>query len=456
MKKNDLYKVINKLEPTLFDGKKVGGILGCLLVFLICQKGQAQQKTDDVVINKGILKIDGNTQVSSFFDFSNENTGSVKNDGELYIYKNYNNDGVVGFTTDTIVKNKLLSRSKGTTFFNGNSRVLTSKQLIEGKAVSKFQNVEFNNENDLIPFDLKTTIMVGNNSDFKLGIVNALENGKMIFDENAVYSNAGEDSFVDGMVQKLGQTEFEYPVGNNLYFRPSLGASDAKGNNSYTSQYFYQETDNLYPHSSKDDKSIRTINNAEYWQITQTGGADRIVLGLTLDAKTTPSEFFTLPANTKLAIVRWDPVAAKWMNDGGTAEGVSSTAKAYSNFIMGEVNGYGIFTIAIVDDIIIDNPDIIVFNAISPNGDGINDTFHLQGIDNYPDNTVEIYNRWGVKVFETKSYNESDNVFSGYSDGRSTVKRGEKLPTGTYFYILKYNKDGKGMDKSGYLYINNQ
>ncbi|KAF2512649.1 DUF7507 domain-containing protein, partial [Flavobacterium foetidum] len=96
-----------------------------------------------------------------------------------------------------------------------------------------------------------------------------------------------------------------------------------------------------------------------------------------------------------------------------------------------------------------------VFNAVSPNGDGINDEFHIQGLECYPNNTVEIYNRWGVKVFETSGYGSNGNTFKGYSDGRATISRGESLPDGTYFYILKCFDEvrHKMLDKSGYLYI---
>ena len=112
-----------------------------------------------------------------------------------------------------------------------------------------------------------------------------------------------------------------------------------------------------------------------------------------------------------------------------------------------------------------DNPTVInvikqdcvieVFNAVSSNGDGINDEFHIKGLECYPTNTVEIYNRWGVKVFETSNYGFNKNVFKGYSDGRSTISKSDGLPDGTYFYILKYldNTSNKMLDKSGYLYI---
>ncbi|WP_205627548.1 T9SS type B sorting domain-containing protein, partial [Myroides marinus] len=72
-------------------------------------------------------------------------------------------------------------------------------------------------------------------------------------------------------------------------------------------------------------------------------------------------------------------------------------------------------------------------------------------------NTVEIYNRWGLKVYDTKSYDSAGNVFRGYSDGRVTIDKGEKLPTGTYFYIVNYEyKDKSGsrmIKKSGYLHL---
>ncbi len=97
-----------------------------------------------------------------------------------------------------------------------------------------------------------------------------------------------------------------------------------------------------------------------------------------------------------------------------------------------------------------------IFNGITPNGDGLNDFFEIRGIIDYPENNVKIFNRWGVLVFETDGYNESDNVFRGVSDGRATIREGEELPTGTYFYILTFegeNPEGQSA-YNGYLYIN--
>ncbi|RXM42442.1 gliding motility-associated C-terminal domain-containing protein, partial [Flavobacterium sp. YO64] len=105
--------------------------------------------------------------------------------------------------------------------------------------------------------------------------------------------------------------------------------------------------------------------------------------------------------------------------------------------------------------------NIVVHNAFSPNGDGKNDVFVIDSIDDltcYPGNTVEIYNRWGILVFETTNYNNETNAFDGTSRGRTTVKQSDGLPTGTYFYILNYkslngNNEVQNNKKDGYLYL---
>jgi uncharacterized repeat protein (TIGR01451 family)/gliding motility-associated-like protein len=98
---------------------------------------------------------------------------------------------------------------------------------------------------------------------------------------------------------------------------------------------------------------------------------------------------------------------------------------------------------------------IEVFNAVIPNGAGDNKIFRIRGLECYQDNRVEIYNRWGVLVFERNSYNNDDRAFRGISEGRVTVKQSEELPEGTYYYILKYKDSaGNNFEKAGYLYIN--
>ncbi|MCF6133483.1 gliding motility-associated C-terminal domain-containing protein, partial [Flavobacterium wongokense] len=101
--------------------------------------------------------------------------------------------------------------------------------------------------------------------------------------------------------------------------------------------------------------------------------------------------------------------------------------------------------------------DLFVNNAFTPNGDGINEYFNIDNIDKtecYPTNTVEIYNRWGILVYETKDYDNNTRKFIGVSEGRATVSKTEELPAGTYFYIIQATTiDGQTVNKDGYLYL---
>lgn len=94
------------------------------------------------------------------------------------------------------------------------------------------------------------------------------------------------------------------------------------------------------------------------------------------------------------------------------------------------------------------NDDVVVHQAVSPNGDGINDFLQIDGITNYQDNKLMIMNRNGTPVFEIKGYDNSSRIF----DGRSN-KTGAMLQTGTYFYMLDYSVNGITKHKTGYILL---
>nr|WP_315262573.1 gliding motility-associated C-terminal domain-containing protein [uncultured Flavobacterium sp.] len=103
---------------------------------------------------------------------------------------------------------------------------------------------------------------------------------------------------------------------------------------------------------------------------------------------------------------------------------------------------------------------IVIHNALSANEDDKNDYFQIENIENndcYKNFKVEIFNRWGILVFEKENYNNEGNAFRGRSEGRTTINKNEGLPTGTYFYIISYDTvDGakiQNIKKDGYLYL---
>jgi gliding motility-associated-like protein len=102
-------------------------------------------------------------------------------------------------------------------------------------------------------------------------------------------------------------------------------------------------------------------------------------------------------------------------------------------------------TASVMVTILCDEPS--VSNGFSPNGDGVNDVFFIEGMEEYPENVIHIYNRWGTLVFKEKPYKNSWN-------GTSNVNgafMGKDLPSGTYFYLLDIGTNRKPMQ--GFVYL---
>ncbi|MDP2415359.1 gliding motility-associated C-terminal domain-containing protein, partial [Daejeonella sp.] len=104
------------------------------------------------------------------------------------------------------------------------------------------------------------------------------------------------------------------------------------------------------------------------------------------------------------------------------------------------------------------NQDIEIDPLLSPNGDGLgNEYFTINNIEEYPDNEVIIFNRWGNELFNIKSYNSSDRTFKGYANKGLLVNSEAPLTDGVYFYIVNtfITNDGvrtKNMNR-GYLIL---
>jgi len=91
---------------------------------------------------------------------------------------------------------------------------------------------------------------------------------------------------------------------------------------------------------------------------------------------------------------------------------------------------------------------LIVYNEFSPNSDGSNDLFTIDCIENYPNNKLEIFNRYGVLVYSRNRYL---NDWDGTANVSGTINKQDKLPSGTYYYILDIGE--KNIKKNGWLSI---
>ena len=134
----------------------------------------------------------------------------------------------------------------------------------------------------------------------------------------------------------------------------------------------------------------------------------------------------------------WSPAAG--LSDPNISNPVASPTQT-TEYTVTVKDAYGCTaTASVTVTIICDTLDIP--NGFSPNGDGTNDTFVIDGIGEYPGNVLYIYNRWGNLVYKKKEY-------ANEWDGRSNVGGvtfGEQLPNGTYYYILDLNIDQKPLN----------
>jgi gliding motility-associated-like protein len=128
--------------------------------------------------------------------------------------------------------------------------------------------------------------------------------------------------------------------------------------------------------------------------------------------------------------------------DGGTSPYTYEWSNGDQQFVSNELcpGDYGVTItdafgceISLGDEIRNENDACLSFrNVISPNGDKFNEFFYIHCLEDYAENTLEIYNRWGHLVYTIANYN---NTWNGKDQGGAI-----DLPEGGYFFVLKYRE----------------
>lgn len=147
-------------------------------------------------------------------------------------------------------------------------------------------------------------------------------------------------------------------------------------------------------------------------------------------------EIRLIPQNKDVPIIskQWNPKDVSWME---VFKPDSVVAMVNTKF----TNPFEVVTIAVNTEHCTEYANMLVYplsginppNAITPNGDGFNDTWRVifdEELLEYPNLEVEIFNRWGSLIYHAKPYKNN-------WDGRHN---GTELPTGTYYYVIKPNR----------------
>jgi len=130
--------------------------------------------------------------------------------------------------------------------------------------------------------------------------------------------------------------------------------------------------------------------------------------------------------------VNWMPSTGNIYNQNSLSPDVFPTVTTiytFSAVYLGGCTLYDNLTVTVIP-----TNELFFFNTFTPNGDQSNDYFMIGNIEKYPENVLEIYNRYGQKVFTKMAYqNDWDGKYLN-----------QELPSGTYFYILDTKSETGG------------
>lgn len=390
------------------------------------------------IVNTGQAYLNEGTEYAAVAGFNNVGGAVFYNNGDAYFYGDFHNDGRFDFIEDT-----------GTSHFAG-----TDEQVLAGGNTSYFSVVHFNNNSRPEPFMLKGDFYVEGHANFDQGIINNRDfGGRFIFGDRAFSLNTSDEGHINGPVEKTGDRSFSFPIGHEGFYRQAeIGSAS---HNRIGATYYHENSEFYYPHTAKSE-AILDIDNREYWTVEKAANPGiRQMITLSWSRETTPERFIRAAKDENLIITRWDVEEKQWVYEKSSIDGREKTVSAV-------VKNFGVFTLARAKEkgMVDEACSLEIFNVIDINGSGQNKRLRIESAANCAKiEKVMVFNRWGIKVFETDDYGPDGDVFDGYSGGRWTITRNTGLPTGTYFYVINYkagdSTEQGTIQKQGYLYIKN-
>lgn len=146
----------------------------------------------------------------------------------------------------------------------------------------------------------------------------------------------------------------------------------------------------------KVDQSIDTIHKGESLQLHASGGE----------------------------VYSWDPIT--YLDNSGIADPVAERVDGNITYTVTVTDSNGCVNTATLSIHVLNEFRLVVYNLITPNGDGYNDTWIIDNIWAYPKAEVIIFNRYGMEVYRGTNYaNDWDGTYEG-----------KELPDGAYYYVV--------------------
>lgn len=363
---------------------------------------------------------------------------AIHNFGNIQVH----GTALVGFHTD-VINDGTFDQNLGLVGFYGENRSIS----LSGAFSPVFFDTEIATDDG---FFLDTTMGVTNNASFISGNVITPRDQTDIylnFLGDAFYVGEGDNTKIDGFGAIANKESFTFPVGDDNRLRP-LTLTSMAINALAKCAYFFEDPNAPSTFGVRFDTDLRDVDvlgvsTQEFWrlegQIPSTvtlswdNQSDIIVLGETLD---------------DLKVVGWSKTEQLWVNLGNTAvQGSMNSGTITSDTFVPD--DYEIITLGGNNDILETLDTIELGNYfLTPNGDGQNDFLVIEGLERSPNNTLQIFNRYGVLVYKKDNYT---NEFNGRANVSRVIDKDAGLPAGIYFYIIALND--LRQKHQGYMYI---
>lgn len=352
--------------------------------------------SDGSILDNGVFQIKGNltNTAATSTVFAAQSTGVVSLSGAMQ---------TIGGTTKTSFPNLVLDGT-GSATLGFNADVFGTLNL---------KNKEFKADK----FNLTITNAAPGAISRLTGFVSTDNRGKLIRATNAV-------------------SAYSFPVGSLIgtpIYRP-VDISPISGNaSSYAVTFYNSDPTSQFSRNNKRSQ-IQTVFDKYFYVVNEESGTADASLKFYQSASEREYKQ-TVKFNLKNQL--WELAPLSTVVDGNYGDQLTRTITAvYVN--TNNKNESSIpYSFAITSNI---TDQFTFYNGISPNSDGKNDTWIVDGLDLFNDNELTIFNRWGDEVFKKKNYS-SANAWDGGN-----------LNQGTYFYVLKVN-DVNGASKvyKGYI-----
>lgn len=260
---------------------------------------------------------------------------------------------------------------------------------------------------------LLSDVKVTSRMRFYSGVVEAAGNARVTFAPDVIITGASDSSHVHGVVYQEGSGYKLFPIGDGVAYLP-VELMDVKEKSSLIGVRALR-FGNMLPVLPV---GFDAMSPDFYWHLDVARGSisSPIVLPLQ-NASWAASE-------DDIVVVQSETMTAGFTSIGRLDNKDLSQGRIGSAFAV---------TKPFVALASAANDELTVYNAVSNNGDGLNEFLRIENIEHYWPNKFSVFNRWGDKVFEVVNYDNNARAFRG----RTNISGDEALPSGTYFYVLE-------------------